>query len=158
VQLDITELKVVEDELRAARDELERRVAERTAALEEANALMALEIGERRRAEEDLRAAEHRYRVLAEQIPAVTYVWDADPAGGEPPQTYTSPRIEQLLGYAVAEWHSARNFALSRLHPDDHADVGRRWSRRGHRQPVDRYRYPRDGRIVVASAILLRGF
>ena len=55
VQLDITELKGVEGELRAARDELERRVVERTAELEEANALMALEIGERRRAEAELR-------------------------------------------------------------------------------------------------------
>ena len=75
VQLDITELKLVEDELRAARDELEERVAERTAALEETNEMMSLEIAERRRAEEDLRATEQRYRLLAENIPAVTYTW-----------------------------------------------------------------------------------
>jgi PAS domain-containing protein len=48
-------------------------VARRTAELEEANALMSLEIGERRRAEGELRATELRYRVLAEQIPAMTY-------------------------------------------------------------------------------------
>ena len=45
VQLDITELKAVEDALRAARDDLEHRVAERTAELEEANAMRALESG-----------------------------------------------------------------------------------------------------------------
>jgi PAS domain S-box-containing protein len=52
VQLDITELKGVEEELRSSRDELEIRVAERTAELAEATALLSLEIGERRRAEE----------------------------------------------------------------------------------------------------------
>ena len=119
VQLDITELKAAESELRAARDELELRVAERTAELEEANALMALEIGERRRAESDLRAAEHRYRLLAEQIPAVTYVWEAHRPSDAEPAYYTSPRIEQLLGYTVEEWHVTADFWISRLHPDD---------------------------------------
>jgi PAS domain S-box-containing protein len=123
VQLDITELKAVEEELRAARDELEHRVAERTAELEEANALMSLEIGERRRAEADLRAAEQRYRLLAEQIPAVTYIWEFNRPEGEPPQYYTSPRIEQLLGYTVDEWLSTEDFWMSRLHPDDRTQV-----------------------------------
>ena len=96
VQLDITELKGVEDELRAARDELEHRVAERTAELEEANAMMALEIGERRRAEADLRAAEHRYRLLAEQIPAVTYIWEANRSDDTSAESYTSPRMSSF--------------------------------------------------------------
>ncbi|RPJ12953.1 MAG: hypothetical protein EHM22_05500, partial [Actinobacteria bacterium] len=120
---DITELKAVEAELRTARDELEQRVAERTAELEEANALMSLEIGERRRAEADLRTAEHRYRLLAEQIPAVTYIREFNRPDGEPPQYYTSPRIEQLLGYTVDEWLSTEDFWMSRLHPDDRTGV-----------------------------------
>jgi PAS domain S-box-containing protein len=119
VQLDITELKRVEAELRAARDELGRRVAARTAELEEANALMALEIGERRRAEAELRTAEHRYRMLAERIPAVTYVWQVNVPDDAEPEGYTSPMIEQLLGYTVAEWRSSASFWISRLHPDD---------------------------------------
>jgi PAS domain S-box-containing protein len=122
VQTDITELKRVEGDLRAARDELERRVQERTAALEEANELMALEIAERRRAEKELRAAEHRYRMLAEHIPAVTYVWESDP-GETAPRAYTSPRIEQLLGYTVDEWHTTPDFWATRLHPDDRTAV-----------------------------------
>jgi PAS domain S-box-containing protein len=122
VQLDITELKQVEEALRSARDELERRVHERTAELEEANEFMSLEIGERRRAEHELRSTEHRYRVLAENIPAVTYIWqvESDPAE---PRTYTSPRIEQLLGYTVDEWHHTPDFWMSRLHPDDRTAV-----------------------------------
>ncbi|HJU57112.1 MAG TPA: PAS domain-containing protein [Actinomycetota bacterium] len=123
VQLDITELKQVENELRHARDGLERRVADRTAELEEANELMALEIGERRRAENELRAAQQRYRALAEQIPAVTYVWEVNRPESAEPRDYTSPRIEQLVGFTVEEWHSTRDFWMSRLHPDDRRAV-----------------------------------
>jgi PAS domain S-box-containing protein len=129
VQLDITELKGVEDHLRSARDELEHRVRERTAELEEANELMALEIAERRRAEEDLRTTELRYRLLAENIPAVTYIRRSDSA---PPFTvddeserrdYMSPRIEQLLGFTPAAWLASADFWISRLHPDDRTAV-----------------------------------
>lgn len=123
VQLDITELKTIEGDLRSARDDLEARVAERTAALEEANELMALEIAERRRAEHELRATEHRYRLLAEQIPAVTYVWEREPGHREDPRYYTSPRIEQVLGYTPREWHDPPDFWMSRLHPDDRTAV-----------------------------------
>jgi PAS domain S-box-containing protein len=122
VQLDVTEQKQIETELRLARDDLEVRVQERTAALEEANAFMAIEIGERRRVEGELRAAEHRYRTLAEQLPAVTYVWSVRP-DGESTNYYTSPRIEQLLGFTVDEWHQGFDFWMSRLHPDDRGRV-----------------------------------
>ncbi|MGZ8218400.1 ATP-binding protein [Methylomagnum sp.] len=54
---------IVELELRRARDELERRVAERTAELETANAALRVEIGERERLEQALR---HRNEALAE--------------------------------------------------------------------------------------------
>ena len=123
VQLDITELKLVEDELRAARDELEQRVLERTAALEETNEMMSLEIAERRRAEEDLRATEQRSRLLAERIPAVTYIWERDGAWETAPRSYTSPRIEQMLGYTSEEWQRSEDFWMSRLHPDDRTAV-----------------------------------
>ena len=123
IQLDITELKQVEEQLRAARDELEERVASRTAELAEANALMALEIGERRRAEGELREAEHRYRLLAEQIPAVTYVWEVNHPDGQELQDYTSPMIEHVLGFTSAEWNSTPDFWMSRLHPHDRTAV-----------------------------------
>ena len=159
VQLDITELKGVEDELRAARDELELRVAERTAELEEANALMALEIRERRRAEGGLRTAEHRYRLLAEQIPAVTYIWEANRPDGVPVGYYTSPRIEQLLGYTVEEWHASADFWMSRLHPDDrHAVIAASLRSESTGEPFAmEFRYLRkDGRIVwVADQAIL---
>jgi PAS domain S-box-containing protein len=159
VQLDITELKQVEEQLRHARDELEERVAARTAELEEANAFMSLEIGERRRAEEGLRAAEQRFRILAEQIPAVTYVWHTDRQDDRTSLDYTSPRVEQLLGYTAEEWNSTADFWMSRLHPDDRVAVLARTLRsQATGEPFSmEYRYlHKDGRIVwVADEALL---
>jgi PAS domain S-box-containing protein len=83
---------------------------------------MALEIAERKRVEDELRAAEQKYRVLVEQIPAVTYIWETN-ANPEASGYYTSPRIEQLLGFTVEEWHQDPDFWLTRVHPDDRTRV-----------------------------------
>src|SRR5437870_4800222 len=61
VMLDITERRELEGELHRANDELEFRVIARTTELAEANEMMTLEIGERRRVEQELREAEERY-------------------------------------------------------------------------------------------------
>lgn len=54
------ERKRIEEELRRAHDELERRVQERTSELARANAQLIAEITERQRAEEELRRLSHR--------------------------------------------------------------------------------------------------
>jgi PAS domain S-box-containing protein len=121
VMLDITPQKDAEELLRLAKDELEMRVLTRTAELEDANELMSLEIGERRRVEEQLREAETRYRLLLEDVPAAVYSWetnwedDPEPADVE---LYTSPQLEEILGFPRSAWHQP-GFWQERLHPHD---------------------------------------
>jgi PAS domain S-box-containing protein len=157
VQFDITELKRAEDELRWARDDLELRILLRTHELEEANEMMALEIAERRRVEEEHRAAERKYRMLAEQIPAVTYVWEV---GQETDQiVYTSPQIERLLGFTAQEWGTP-DLWISRLHPDDRTRVMAdtlRSQTTGESFSAEARYLAKDGRIVwvLDEAVLL---
>ncbi len=157
VQLDITELKRAEEELRQARDDLELRVLLRTHELEEANELMSLEIAERRRAESELREAERKYRLLAEQIPAVTYVWSVGHRPGE--ITYTSPQVERILGYTPEEWGMA-DLWMARLHPDDRSRVfaeALRSETTGEPFSVEARYLAKDGHIVwiLDEAVLL---
>lgn len=65
-------------------------------------------------------SAELRYRLLVEQIPAVTYIADFK---GDRPFLYVSPQAEELLGYPVDEWTVDNSFWEGILHPDDRERV-----------------------------------
>jgi PAS domain S-box-containing protein len=69
------------------------------------------------------RETEQRYRTLVEQVPAVTYTWDASRPAGEVPAPFISPQIEELLGYALEEWLSDPELWIRVLHPDDRERV-----------------------------------
>jgi PAS domain S-box-containing protein len=146
VMIDITAEHDATEMLLLHKDDLERRVAERTNELREANELMSLEIGERRRMEAELRQLEERYRSLVEDLPGIAYVWDVR-HGAEPRSfRYVSPRIQDVMGFSAEEWQ-----ASARVHPHDVARV---------REAVERsvrtgepflmeYRYlARDGSVV----------
>ena len=63
---------------------------------------------------------EARYRMLVEQIPAVTYIAEFS---AEAPFLYVSPQIEKLLGYPVDRWTEDDELWATRLHPDDRERV-----------------------------------
>ncbi len=94
---DVTALKKKEEELRLARNQLEVRVAERTAELLNKNEQLRQEIQERKTAEKALRESEERFRLLAEQnVLAVAIIQDGR-------LTYTNRAVEELTGYAALE-------------------------------------------------------
>ena len=153
VMLDITPLKDAERALRDANDELEFGVLARTTELAEANEMMALEIGERRRVEAELREAETRYRDLVEALPAFVYTWDPnwkDHPEDETDHSYLGPQIETILGFSPAEWQ-ADGFWMTRLHPHDHDRVvaaERRSAETGVPFSVEHRYLAKDGSVV----------
>jgi PAS domain S-box-containing protein len=118
VMIDITAEHDAKEMLVLHKEDLERRVAERTSELQEANELMALEIGERRRMENEFRQAQERYRRLVENLPGISYIWGVRTGAEVRSFDYVSPRIQDVLGFSPEEWD-----ASARIHPHDRARV-----------------------------------
>ncbi len=106
---------------------------------------------ERKRAEEALVQSETKYRTLAEQLPAITYIAALDESSTT---LYVSPRIEEILGISPAEYKANPDFWVKHLHPDDRErviDEVRRCHESG--QPfISEYRMiSKGGRLVWIS-------
>jgi diguanylate cyclase (GGDEF)-like protein/PAS domain S-box-containing protein len=116
------------------------------------------DVTERREAETRLQEAEKRYRTLVEQIPAVTYI---DPVDNPDTSLYTSPQIEEMLGYTPKEWHNEKLWP-KRLHPDDRERVlaaDERFEAGGSEPFREEYRLlAKDGSVVWVreEAVLVR--
>jgi PAS domain S-box-containing protein len=95
---DITERVEVRYALEQLNDALEIRVAERTAALREANRILRAEIIERQKAEQQLKESEERFRNLIET--SSDWVWEINENAI---YTYASPKVRSLLGYEPSE-------------------------------------------------------
>ena len=74
---------------------------------------------DKREVEQQLRAAEARYRSLVEQIPTITFTAALDVPGN---LLYVSPQI-QSLGFSPDEWLASPDGLLNRVHPEDLARV-----------------------------------
>lgn len=114
VARDITDRKRAEAALRQALDEMEMRVRERTAELEQANAGLRAEIAERRRAVEALQESEERFRTVAD----FTYDW-VYWYGPDRRFVYVSPSCERVTGYRPQEFYDDPNLLTRIVHPDD---------------------------------------
>lgn len=98
VASDITDLKHVEEALRKAHDELERKVMERTAELKTLNEGLLLEISERKKSELRLRESEENFRTFFETVDDPIIVGTL-----EGRIMYTNPAMSEKLGYGNEE-------------------------------------------------------
>ena len=96
---DITGSKQAEAALRQSRDELERRVQERTLELTKANAALRSEVEGRKRTEAALRESEALYRQAIEAAGAVPYYLDYDTNM----YNFMGDAIAEMTGYTAAE-------------------------------------------------------
>ncbi|MCG2720908.1 MAG: ATP-binding protein [Thermodesulfovibrionales bacterium] len=111
---EITKRKQAETELLQAYDDLEKRVRERTSELRVINERLWYEIAERKRAEENLREAELRYRTIAD----FTHDWEYWEA---PDKTlrYVSPAAERITGYKASEFLENPRLLDEVIYPED---------------------------------------
>jgi PAS domain S-box-containing protein len=109
---DVTQRKQAEEELRQAHDELEKRVAQRTAELVAANVFLKNEIAQREQASEALRESEEQYRELVENLNDIIYATDDKGL-----ITYISQAVERTIGLSASDI-MGQPFTKF-LHPED---------------------------------------
>jgi PAS domain S-box-containing protein len=125
VAMDITERRATEETLQQLNTDLERRVFERTAELEQANRALHGEIRDRRLAEGLLRERERFLERVMAATPAQVFIFDV-----VTPRTLYSNRALESLGYGpdVIEQYGPFPIA-SVMHPDDAARLPAQYAR-----------------------------
>lgn len=106
------------EELQAARDDLEKRVEERTSELARTVVALQEEIANRRQAESELLKSQERNALVA--IGANDGIWDWDILSG---QVYFSARWKGMFGYEEHELGNSIDEWKKRIHADDYDRV-----------------------------------
>lgn len=105
-----------------------------------------VDITQQRRAEEQRRQSEQRFRLLAERAPDVIYRLRLDPA---PRVEYMSPAVTKVTGYTPEEYIADPDLGLKTVHPEDRPLLERmRRGEVGVDQPVVLRWVRKDGTIA----------
>jgi PAS domain S-box-containing protein len=103
---------------------------------------------ERHQADQQLRAAETRYRALVENLPAITYIAEVGVLGR---WLYVSPQIQSILGFSPEEWLADASNWINHVHADDREralEAETRFWEIGGIYRADYRMIARDGRVI----------
>ena len=119
-QTELAERKRVEAALQKANEQLEIKVKERTAKLEQTNKQLQQEIAERKQVEETLRESQRFIQRIADSTPVTVYLYDLL----EHKYVYTNKEIVKSLGYTPEEFQKMGSVLVQTLmHPEDFAKL-----------------------------------
>jgi PAS domain S-box-containing protein len=116
---EIGERRIIEEALRVAHVDLERRIAERTLELQHANDELRTEVADRERAETALRESEARFRHLTDNLNQAVWFVQVKPYQ----VLYLSPAFERIWGLAPERCYDDPAAWRQSVHPDDKSMV-----------------------------------
>ncbi len=118
LESEVSERRQAQADLQMLAEVLERRVQERTAALEEANSELQRQIEERQRTESALRASREQLRVALDAARMGVWEWEL-PSG----EVRWSERAAALFGLALQQFDGSADTVMRMVHPDDRQRV-----------------------------------
>ena len=112
----------------------------------------------KRDAENARAQAEAKYRMLVEQVAAISYIAELGMHGE---WLYVSPQVETMFGFSAEEWLTDSRAWTMHVHPEDHkiVEAAEEASERGERFQAEYRVVRKDGRVIWVSdtAVVVEG-
>jgi PAS domain S-box-containing protein len=112
----------------------------------------------KREAENARAQAEAKYKMLVEQVAAISYIAELGIHGE---WLYVSPQVETMFGFSAEEWLTDSKAWTQHVHPEDHkiVEAAEAASQRGERFQAEYRVVRRDGRLIWVSdtAVVVEG-
>jgi len=112
----------------------------------------------KRDAENARAQAEAKYKMLVEQVAAISYIAELGIHGE---WLYVSPQVETMFGFSTEEWLGDSRAWTQHVHPEDHkiVEAAEAASQRGERFQAEYRVVRKDGRVIWVSdtAVVVEG-